>query len=591
MRHLSSISLLICLGSLAPRGAAGQSRAAAAPGPAAGTTVCGMTSYLSPADLSDPLAELERVAELAGRVPLRSRLIRRPSSQRMLPACSGQLGFPWERRLRPVQTDHGPRRLELLPLSWDITLNTGYPVDQNNGAVWAGRGLSTALHGGVTLRWGPVSAVLAPMLAYQQNRDFEIVPAKEVLPADSELRNYSEYLFPPFGPHIDWPQRFGDSGFWTFDAGQSALRLDALGVSVGVSNENLWWGPALRNPLLLSNSGPGFAHAFAGTSRPWNIRVGEVEAEAFWGRVSESDYFDAQAGNDHRLFTGMIFSFQPRRPRGLFLSAARMYLLTIPPDGLGPVEYLLKPYRGIAPVDTLNDQLIALSARWVFPESSFEAYAEWAREDTWADVEDLLGEPNHSQAYTVGFQKLLRAGPRNLRLYGEMTHLQSSSSFRSGRQQVSFYIHSLVRQGYTHRGQLLGAAIGPGANSQTLGIDLLTRRGRLGLFASQTVYSMDAYFKTWVQNDAARGRDGRDQAVSTGMRHTVFLGSFDLDWQASYERRRNRNFSGLRAGQWDPSEEGNWTVALRLTWHPEAAIALRRGRSADLPVKGNQVPE
>ena len=45
--------------------------------------------------------------------------------------------------------------------------------------------------------------------------------------------------------------------FW----GNSSVRLNAGPVSLGISSENITWGPSLMNPLLMSSHAPGFMHA------------------------------------------------------------------------------------------------------------------------------------------------------------------------------------------------------------------------------------------------------------------------------------------------------------------------------------------
>ncbi len=58
-----------------------------------------------------------------------------------------------------------------------------------------------------------------------------------------------EYMDPWYGTSLDMPQRFGADPFWTLSPGQSYLRLDHAGLAAGVSTENMWWGPAVRNSI------------------------------------------------------------------------------------------------------------------------------------------------------------------------------------------------------------------------------------------------------------------------------------------------------------------------------------------------------
>ena len=68
----------------------------------------------------------------------------------------------------------------------------------------------------------------------------------------------------------------------------------------------------------------------------------------------------------------------------------------------------------------------------------------------------------------------VQASDRNarLRIQTEITNLEPSSTFRH-RTPFSSYASQGVPQGYTHKGQVLGASIGPGASSQWLALDRL----------------------------------------------------------------------------------------------------------------------
>src|SRR5690625_350462 len=58
-----------------------------------------------------------------------------------------------------------------------------------------------------------------------------------------------------------------------------------------------------------------------------------------------------------------------------------------------------------------------------------------------------------------------------------------------------FYTHSRIRQGHTNRGQILGAAIGPGSNSQFLALDAYKDEYKFGLFAHRLVDNDNFHFE------------------------------------------------------------------------------------------------
>lgn len=534
---------------------------------------CPDTVAVRPADIGDAVSDFARIAELAQRAPLRSHLFRRLSSQPVVELCRSGGMLPWATRPSPVALAADGLQVELLPVHGLFYVNQNYASDRNNGALWTGRGPSAQVGTGVALRWGPVSAAFAPRIAYQRNGDFATLP--------TGIQGFSPYVHRWHGRRIDWPQRFGPEPFWTADPGQSYVRIDAWGAALGVSTENLWWGPARRYPILLSNTAPGFPHVFLGTSRPVDVWIGHLAGEMLWGRLSESDYFDDNPANDHRLFAGLVLAFEPRGLPGLSLGFARSFLTYT--RGYDVLDYVFEPYTDVrnntrGPDNPLGDnQLLSLFLRWALPESGFEVYGEWAREDHWEDFEDLISEPDHSQAYMLGLQKVLTRDGYWLRIYGELAHLGTSTTVRSGRPGVTFYTHSQVKQGYTQRGQLLGAWIGPGSDAQAIGADLFRHWGSVGLLVERVRYDADTFYDAWARYYAFHGHDVE---LTAAVRQLLFLGPVDLSWQLGYSFRRNRNYIGLDGVTWDFQSEANWSLELGLTWYPDIVLPGTRTAAA-----------
>ncbi len=168
----------------------------------------------------------------------------------------------------------------------------------------------------------------------------------------------------------------------------------------------------------------------------------------------------------------------------------------------------------------------------------FAAYLEWARNDFSGSLRDFLLEPDHSSGYTIGFEKTLRGGDAVYRLRGEATHLGRLLPVEV-RASPTYYVHSLVVQGYTHRGQLMGAWIGPGSNSEYLGVDRFDRHGRLGIFLERVRFDDDAYFRLF---GSQLGRTGHDVELTAGFSALRFVHDFDVGAALVLSRRLNRNF-------------------------------------------------
>jgi hypothetical protein len=519
------------------------------------TLACGIASARGAAE--DVALDLTRLHQLTGAVPARATLIRRGAERRPVPCGAVQpLGERW------YDVTEGDHAIGLLPVRLDAVVNSAYPRGLNDGALWSGRGLGARVRAGAAIRYGVLSAAIAPEFTYAQNSDYKL--------PNPEVPGLSPFAYPWHGGTIDWPQRPGDGSQSSVEPGQSFVRVDAYGLAAGVSTENLWWGPALYNPILMSNSAPGFPHAFVGTGRPLNIGIGALDFELVWGRLSESEWFDGDPENDRRLFAGLVVDFEPVFAPGLYLGAARTYLTTIPPDGLGIGDWVLAPYRGVkgnaGGAFAGENQLISIFGRFVAPGAGLEAWAEWGRDDHWVDLEDLAKEPDHSQVYTIGVQKVFERRAAWLRFYGEWTHLQAALPFRAFRGAVTFYTNTSVRQGYTHRGQLLGAGIGPGSDMQILGGEWLTDWGRSGLFVQRTRFDDDAYYANY---SIIYGLNGHDVELTGGARQRLFVGPVAFDWELTYSHRYNRHFVAFETQDFASLYgESNWSLRLSGSWVP-----------------------
>ena len=89
---------------------------------------------------------------------------------------------------------------------------------------------------------------------------------------------------------IDMPERFGNKNHNKTTFGQSSVRLNWKNLSLGVSNENLWWGPSLRNSIMMSNHAEGFRHITFNTIKPIKTYIGNFEWQFITGRLESSGF-------------------------------------------------------------------------------------------------------------------------------------------------------------------------------------------------------------------------------------------------------------------------------------------------------------
>ena len=494
--------------------------------------------------LGSPLDDYERLLELDSGLVNAPLLFRSPSLLDQLGPVARDTTHPWHARYPFAQPAPRPARptVELLDPELVSVYNSAYPRGGNDGALWAGRGGTAGISAGARLRWGPLTAVLDPIVSQDQNRTF-------VLPPDAgrgiNRGGLSRYAYPYQNGHIDWPERFGDASFTSVDWGQSGVRVTGGPATIGFSTENMWWGPAFQNAIIMSNNAPGFPHLDLGTSRPVWIGIGRAELRIIWGRLQESAYFDTIPSNNGRLFSGAVLGYAPRWIPGLTIGLTRVFYQTWDSLGVRDFTDIFQTFlkAGLASAgnpsgEDRRDQLLSLVARWTLPRSGFQAYVEWARNDHNWNLTDLLIEPDHSRAYTIGFQQLLRGRVARWRLRAEFTTLGVPATFQA-RPTPTYYVHFMVRQGYTNNGQIIGAAIGPGSQSEILQLDRFAPSGQVGGFVQRVRFDDDAYFRSFAALDTYHGHQTE---LSAGLRATQFMGPLDLSGSFTLSRELNRYY-------------------------------------------------
>jgi hypothetical protein len=132
------------------------------------------------------------------------------------------------------------------------------------------------------------------------------------------------------------------------------------------------------------------------------------------------------------------------------------------------------------------------------PESKTEFYGEFGRNDHSQNLQDLLLEPEHARAYIFGGRKIfVNSKKRKTELFMEVTQLQNPATI-GVRDLEGWYTHYEVRHGYTNVGQVIGAGIGSGSNSQTLGINWLKGINSTGFFVERVVRNNDFYYSVFT---------------------------------------------------------------------------------------------
>lgn len=351
----------------------------------------------------------------------------------------------------------GKPSFTILPIVLTQQLNTRNPYGWNDGPMMQAKGFQMLARPAVNLRYGVFEAQAAPDLLY------------------ADAQSYTKVFL-----------------------GQSFVKAHVGPISIGVSSENLWWGPGINSSLLMSNNVPGFLHGFVGTNKPIKIPIGNIEFKIIGAKLTsdknlpyENNYNQIRNINDDwRYLNAYVISWQPKWVKGLFLGMTRslqQYGDKVQRQQSSFVSKYL-PVLGLAIQKTNNlgddslssDQLASFFLRWVLLKSHAEFYVEFGKNDYGYNIRDYLMAPSHSYAYTIGVRKLLpKTKDKYIQLEGELTQM-SQSPDAMVRSAGNWYVHYGINQGYTHKNQILGAGAGFGANVQTASVTWINGEIRNG---------------------------------------------------------------------------------------------------------------
>lgn len=401
----------------------------------------------------------------------------------------------------PVSFANGIGKFQILPFSLIQQFNSNHPYGWNDGAMIPAKGYQTMATGGIFLKYGPLSVQLMPQFVYAANPAFNGFATGH---NDSDLRSYYAFY-----NYIDQPERFGSGSYTKAFLGESSIRLTFDPISIGLSNESMWWGPGIRNSIIMSNNAPGFKHITLNTTRPIRTPVGSFEGEIIAGRLDGSGFtplltHTTSAGaelyrakrDDWRYFTGININYQVRWVPGLTLGLIRTFD-AYRKDVNTLSEYIpfFFPYQKQNTNDgdpIPRDQQTSLYTRWLFTKAQAEVYFEYGLNDNSYNLRDFIGSPEHSRSYIFGLRKMLPlpGTDQHLLFSAEITQL-SQTVDRLVRTAGGWYVHGEVRHGETNMGQIMGAGTGSGGNLQSAGLSWVSGLKTLGVRFERYEHNVD----------------------------------------------------------------------------------------------------
>jgi hypothetical protein len=410
-----------------------------------------------------------------------------------------------------------PSSIKILPFTWLSDYNSKLPFGYNNGPLYPNVGYQTEVTGGFFIKAGFLNIQFKPELVHAENYSF---PTFADVQANYKTNLVSAFFFMINGS--DAPERFGPFGLNYAGLGQSKITAIYKNVEIGVSTENLWWGPGQQNSIMMSNSAPGFLHWTFNSANPVKTPIGSFEWQLIGGRLVESGYlpYDPNhlvwaAPNAYipkpvvtRDLSAFTVNWHPKWVDGLYVGASAYDYQNVDTT-FNKKNFFRRSFAVFAPSGSaansvrdngingdLEDFAYAINVRQVYTQYHAEIYFEYARNDNALNITDFVLEPEHATAYTIGASRyFVLARKQFLKVTAELTHLQNPDTFLL-RATPSWYVHSgsPPADGYTNQGRWIGAGIGPGSNSVMFDISYIRGLNSIGVKFERYVHNLDLFY-------------------------------------------------------------------------------------------------
>lgn len=399
-------------------------------------------------------------------------------------------------------------------VGFTVQNNSALPYGYNDESLYPAIGFQQRVTAGVLFETKDLFVRLQPEWVNAANKTGNAL----LPPAVNVLGNYYARYFAMIGNRIDMPLYFGEKKLSKVYAGQSAIKYKLAGFAAGVSTENIWWGPTRYNALIMGNNAPGFLHASLNTTTPVSTPIGKLEAQVIIGRMEASGitppefermsqlgcpqcYEPAPEGKDRKM-SGFVLSYSPKGMDNFSIGMA----------------YASYKY---ADTSLRSSSLGSLFFRYVMPKDHAEIYAEYGRSDKMMSPFALF-QDSVPYGYTVGFRKMVPTRRKGdfISIAAELSHLGLSKAKLifdrtnpfgpPNANSYSWYTSASVRHGYTNFGQVMGASIGPGSNSQTLNIAWVSDQNQLGMQLQRVMRNTDFYYYNYFNGQTGSGTSSGD---------------------------------------------------------------------------------
>jgi hypothetical protein len=354
-------------------------------------------------------------------------------------------------------------KLTLLPAEITQQLNTQTPFGYNDGSFLKARGYQINTMIGFHAKAGPLEVQLQPNHTFSQNNSYY------------STSSFGSKTFPSVSRAY---------------LGQSEVSLNLGPISAGISTANRWFGPGIKNSIMMSNNAPGFANAFFRTKKPLRTPIGSFEWTLSTGWLKEDSMYAFENyrmqpfsnRNRRMLYNGIVLSHQPKWLKGMHVGVIRAYNTKSASnfkseafknsgfiDKYLPVFSVITKQKIIYFEDAKDrDQQASIFMRWVSTKDHFEWYAEYGWNDHAINMRDLYMGPGHSAVYLTGLKKIVPLKKQNEYFNVEVEYMR-------GQQLAEYLVRDAGNwnwhgdlQSFTNMNQYIGSAVGGGNNTMHL---------------------------------------------------------------------------------------------------------------------------
>lgn len=405
--------------------------------------------------------------------------------------------------------------VQSINLNYDQQNNTLQPISFNDGNMYPSRGWQERYSYGVNLK------LLIFDINYQPEKLTVQNLTQEYYPGNTGDGNFMFKYFGMVANNIDNFRQFGYDRIEETTFGQSRAGIKFKYIAAGISNENIWWGPGKRNSLVFTNNAAGFQHYYLKTVEPIKTYIGSFELAGVVGRLETTKYseIDQELLNicrpckvfknlDEREVDGITINYQPKWIPNFYIGYAysRQFYRNATNSLGDTVNFFSK--------DLPKQEIGSLIFRFAMPEDHAEFYGE-------------MGIPNEAPWPWKFFKERMRPGfvfgatklvplklfNSYLSLNVEFTQLQLTNSRDilyegtpwAGGKANSWYLSTIVQQGWSNNGQLMGSSIGPGSNNQSISLSWNKGYNKIGVFLERTVFNNDFYYSVYYNPYAQNG--------------------------------------------------------------------------------------